>query len=48
MPPLAWLAPGVADAKGLALGLALVVSERRARVLSRPPVEAAAAPTVHR
>ena len=48
MPPLAWLAPGVADATGLALGLALVVSERRARVLSRPPVEAAAAPTVHR
>jgi TRAP transporter 4TM/12TM fusion protein len=48
MPPLAWLAPGLADASGLALGLALVVSERRARVLSRPAAEAAAAPTVHR
>jgi TRAP-type uncharacterized transport system fused permease subunit len=48
MPPVAWLAPGLADASGLALGLALVVSERRARVLSRPAAEAAAAPTVHR
>ncbi len=39
----AWPTP-----RGSRLGLALVVSERRARTLSRPPAEAAAAPTVHR
>ena len=31
MPPLAWLDPAVADVTGLAIGLALVIGERRAR-----------------
>jgi TRAP transporter 4TM/12TM fusion protein len=42
MPPLAWLPPGVADAAGLAVGLALILGERRARTdvmggSGRPP-----------
>jgi TRAP-type uncharacterized transport system fused permease subunit len=40
MPPLAWLPHAVSDAAGLALGLALIVAERRARgALRATPVE---------
>jgi len=42
MPPLGWLPQAVAGVTGLALGLALVVGEHRARALSRPAADVAA------
>ena len=48
MPPLVWLPQVVADAAGLAIGLALVVWERRARTIGTAARDVAASPTPHR
>jgi len=48
MPPLVWLPQVVADVAGLAIGLALVVWERRARTIGTAARDVAASPTPHR
>jgi TRAP-type uncharacterized transport system fused permease subunit len=48
MPPLVWLPQAVADVAGLALGLALVVWERRARAISAAARDVAAVPAARR
>jgi TRAP transporter 4TM/12TM fusion protein len=48
MPPLAWLPPAVCDVLGLALGLALVAGERRARAGLHAAPDVAASPTAPR
>jgi TRAP transporter 4TM/12TM fusion protein len=48
MPPLAWLPPAVSDVLGLALGLALVAGERRARAGLHAAPDVAASPTAPR
>ena len=48
MPPLVWLPQAVADVAGFAIGLALVVWERRGRAISPAASDVAASPTAHR
>jgi hypothetical protein len=47
MPPLAWLPASAADASGLALGLGLVMWERRARTLGAAARNVAPSPSAH-
>ena len=48
MPPVPWLPAAVADLSGLALGVALVVWERRTRTIGTAPRDVAPSPTTHR
>ena len=45
MPPLVWLPQAAADVAGLAIGLALIVGERRGRAISSAAPDVAASPT---
>jgi TRAP transporter 4TM/12TM fusion protein len=47
MPPLAWLPTALADAMGLAIGLALIGWERRVRQAGPAPHGVASSPTAH-
>jgi TRAP transporter 4TM/12TM fusion protein len=48
MPPLPWVSTAVADAAGLAVGLALVVWERRARAIGLAARDVAVSPSARR
>ena len=48
MPPLPWFPTALADAMGLAIGLALIGWERRVRVAGPAARDIASAPTAHR
>jgi len=48
MPPSPWLPTAAADLFGLALGVALVMWERRARTIGTTRRDVAPSPTAHR